>query len=122
MIAMFFSPLLLPLIWLAIDKKIVCDKVYQSVNVNNRFLFVQRHKQIPFSEIKSISLSRRIVTRVVGSSGRDGGGWPTTLELGNLSLTLLDETSVNIVTTYWGSQELATLGDKLSVLTEKAAQ
>lgn len=119
-LAMLLSPLLISLIWLAIDKKIVCDKFYQSVIVNNRFLVFQRRKEIPFSEIKSIILLPRVVTRVAGGSGRGGeGSWPVTLDLGGLSLMLADNTSVNIVTTYRDSRELATLGDKLGVVMGK---
>ena len=113
--------LFVPVMWLfqrlVFSKKIVFDRAYQDVVVENRILFIHRRTQTHFSDVDSVDLSPREM-RVVVPSNPYVGVVPIGLE--DLSLLLRDGTRVRVATTYKESVELEVLGKRLGELLGKS--
>ena len=58
-IYMILAPVLWPVLRLVLGKKIIFDRAYQDVVIENRILFVHRKMQTHFSDINSIDLFQR---------------------------------------------------------------
>jgi hypothetical protein len=101
--------------------KIVLDCAFGSVTIESRLLFSHRKRQVPFSDIVNVSLSRRGVTHLAGPGSTDNPGisTPFPLSLGDLSLNLSDKLSLRLVTAYWTDKSLRDIGGKISEIIEK---
>ena len=115
-IYMILAPVLWPVLRLVLGKKIIFDRAYQDVVIENRILFVDRKMQTHFSDINSIDLFQREI-QVVVSAGRYVAAAPIRVE--DLSLSLQDGTQVRIATAYRESTQLEVLGKRLGELMGK---
>ena len=111
---------LVPLLWLfqrlILGKKIVFDRAYQDMNVENRILFVHRRTQTHFSDVESVTLSPREIKEALHGYVYVG---PVPIHVKDLSLLLHDGTHVRIATAYKESTQLEVLGKRLGELTGK---
>ncbi len=106
------------------SRKVVFDRAYQSVTIDCGILFLRQRKQVQFAAVGNILLPLREVTRVVtgGSPSHQGMGdigLPVTLDLGDLSLSLLDKSKLKIATAYWSDKKIRSIGKKIGELIEK---
>lgn len=98
-------------------RKIVFEGAYQAVTINSRTLFSRKQKQVQFAEIENVSLSLQKMTRAGDNANPSLA--TLSLELGELSLILLNKSNVKIVTTYLSDKEIRVIGKKISELIRK---
>jgi len=114
--------LLTPFVWLflrlVLGKKIVFDRAYQTMVIENRILFARRKTQTHFSDVESISFSQRELRVAVGSGGSLYTG-VAPISVKDLFLLIHDGTQVRVTTSYKDNIELDNLAKRLGKLMGK---
>ena len=97
--------------------KIAFERAYQSVNLNSRMLFSRKQKTVQFAEIENVSLFSSKATR---AGDNDNPSLATlSLDLAEISLNLIDKSTLKILTAYWTDKEIRIIGKKIADLLEK---